>query len=107
MEVCSALHIISLSLHMIQGSIPVFFSKGQKVSIILQPSSLRRKSAVFARKTAKTPEKRIVFQGVCRGQHFYPLNMAQREGFEPSYTFLHNTISNRARSAAPPSLHSL
>ena len=62
-EVCSALHIISLSLHMIQGSIPVFFSKGQKVSIILQPSSLRRKSAVFARKTAKTPEKLTVFQG--------------------------------------------
>ena len=32
------------------------------------------------------------------------LLLAQREGFEPSYTFLHNTISNRARSAAPPSL---
>lgn len=31
--------------------------------------------------------------------------MAQREGFEPSDTFLHHTISNRARSTAPPSLH--
>lgn len=30
--------------------------------------------------------------------------LAQRKGFEPLYTFLHNTISNRARSAAPPSL---
>ena len=32
------------------------------------------------------------------------LLLAQRKGFEPLYTFLHNTISNRARSAAPPSL---
>ena len=32
------------------------------------------------------------------------LLMAQRKGFEPLYTFLHNTISNRARSTAPPSL---
>lgn len=31
--------------------------------------------------------------------------LAQREGFEPSDTFLHHTISNRARSTAPPSLH--
>lgn len=31
--------------------------------------------------------------------------LAQRKGFEPLYTFLHNTISNRARSTAPPSLH--
>ena len=30
--------------------------------------------------------------------------LAQREGFEPSDTFLHHTISNRARSTAPPSL---
>ena len=30
--------------------------------------------------------------------------MAQRKGLEPMYTFLHNTISNRARSTAPPSL---
>ena len=30
--------------------------------------------------------------------------VAQRKGFEPLYTFLHNTISNRARSTAPPSL---
>ena len=35
------------------------------------------------------------------------LFLAQREGFEPSYTFLHNTISNRARSTAPPSLQQL
>ena len=35
-------------------------------------------------------------------QFRFPL--AQRKGFEPLYTFLHNTISNRARSAAPPSL---
>ena len=68
------LQTIFLSLHMIQGSIPVFCSKGQKVSIILQPSSVHRKSAVFARKTAKTPEKLTVFQGFCRGQHFYPQN---------------------------------
>ena len=32
------------------------------------------------------------------------LFVAQREGFEPSDTFLHHTISNRARSTAPPSL---
>ena len=31
--------------------------------------------------------------------------VAQRKVFEPLYTFLHNTISNRARSTAPPSLH--
>ena len=30
--------------------------------------------------------------------------MAQRKGFEPLDTFLHHTISNRARSTAPPSL---
>ena len=35
------------------------------------------------------------------------LPLAQRKGFEPLYTFLHNTISNRARSAAPPSLQQL
>ena len=35
------------------------------------------------------------------------ISLAQREGFEPSDTFLHHTISNRARSTAPPSLHSL
>ncbi len=33
--------------------------------------------------------------------------LAHRKGFEPLYTFLHNTISNRARSTAPPSLHSV
>ncbi len=33
--------------------------------------------------------------------------LAQRKGFEPLYTFLHNTISNRARSTAPPSLQQL
>ncbi len=33
--------------------------------------------------------------------------VAQRKGFEPLYTFLHNTISNRARSTAPPSLQQL
>lgn len=32
------------------------------------------------------------------------VSVAQRKGFEPLYTFLHNTISNRARSTAPPSL---
>ena len=32
------------------------------------------------------------------------ISLAQREGFEPSDTFLHHTISNRARSTAPPSL---
>ena len=36
-----------------------------------------------------------------RGISFF---VAQRKGFEPLYTFLHNTISNRARSTAPPSL---
>ena len=59
----------------------------------------------FYQKSSKNPEKLIVFQGFYSGQHFYPLNMAQRKGFEPLYTFLHNTISNRARSTAPPSLH--
>ena len=59
----------------------------------------------FCQKNSKNPEKLIVFQGFYSGQHFYPLNMAQRKGFEPLYTFLHNTISNRARSTAPPSLH--
>ena len=34
----------------------------------------------------------------------FPFCVAQRKGFEPLYTFLHNTISNRARSTAPPSL---
>lgn len=32
------------------------------------------------------------------------LLLAQRKGFEPLDTFLHHTISNRARSTAPPSL---
>ena len=31
-------------------------------------------------------------------------HLAQRKGFEPLDTFLHHTISNRARSTAPPSL---
>ena len=31
--------------------------------------------------------------------------LAQRKGFEPLDTFLHHTISNRARSTTPPSLH--
>ncbi len=30
--------------------------------------------------------------------------LAQREGFEPPYVFLRNTISSRARSTTPPSL---
>ena len=63
------------------------------------------KTPYFYQKNSKNPEKLIVFQGFYSGQHFYPLNMAQRKGFEPLYTFLHNTISNRARSTAPPSLH--
>ena len=37
----------------------------------------------FYQKSSKNPEKLIVFQGFYSGQHFYPLNMAQREGFEP------------------------
>ncbi len=48
----------------------------------------------------KKANKKIV--GLLKTNSFSAL--AQREGFEPSYTFLHNTISNRARSAAPPSL---
>lgn len=35
------------------------------------------------------------------------ISVAQRKGFEPLYAFLHNTISNRARSTAPPSLQQL
>lgn len=42
------------------------------------------KIPIFAKKNSKSPEKLIVFQGFCSGQHFYPLNMAEREGFEPS-----------------------
>ena len=61
----------------------------------------------FCQKNSKNPEKLIVFQGFYSGQHFYPLNMAQRKGFEPLDTFLHHTISNRARSTAPPSLQYL
>ena len=99
MEVCSALHTISLSRHMIQGSIPVFCSKGQKVSIILQPSSLRRKNAVFVRKTAKSHEKHIVFHGFCSGQHFYPLIMVEATGFEPT-TSASRTL--RATNCATP-----
>ena len=34
-------------------------------------------------------------------------DVAQRRGFEPPYVFLRNTISSRARSTAPPSLHRL
>ncbi len=41
-----------------------------------------------------------------RRTNVHRIFMAQRKGFEPLYTFLHNTISNRARSAAPPSLQS-
>ena len=37
----------------------------------------------FCQKNSKNPEKLIVFQGFYSGQHFYPLNMAQRKGFEP------------------------
>ena len=48
----------------------------------------------FCQKNSKNPEKLIVFQGFYSGQHFYPLNMAQRKGFEPLDTFLHHTISN-------------
>ena len=43
-----------------------------------------RKSPVFARKTAKNPEKLTVFQGFCSGQHFYPLNMVYPTGVEPA-----------------------
>lgn len=43
-----------------------------------------------------------------RGQKSEAINaslfLAQRKGFEPLDTFLHHTISNRARSTAPPSL---
>ncbi len=42
------------------------------------------KISYFCQKNSKSPEKLIVFQGFCSGQHFYPLNMAEREGFEPS-----------------------
>ncbi len=48
---------------------------------------------------SKRQDKRVVTKPL---QPF--IFLAQREGFEPSYTFLHNTISNRARSTAPPSL---
>ena len=53
------------------------------------------KTPYFYQKNSKNPEKLIVFQGFYSGQHFYPLNMAQRKGFEPLYTFLHNTISKQ------------
>ena len=35
------------------------------------------KTPFLPEKTAKTPEKLIVFQRFCRGQHFYPLNMVE------------------------------
>ena len=40
----------------------------------------KHKSRIFALKIAKNPEKLIIFQGFCSGQHFYPLNMAERVG---------------------------
>ena len=57
------------------GSSPVFTQKQVKDSIKSKPVFAKLKSRVFARKTAKNPEKLIVFQGFCSGQHFYPLNM--------------------------------
>lgn len=42
-----------------------------------------------------------------KGRRKPSFSLAQRVGFEPTDTFLHHTISNRARSTTPPSLHSL
>ena len=45
----------------------------------------------FCQKNSKNPEKLIVFQGFYSGQHFYPLNMAQRVGFEPTVLLWEHT----------------
>ncbi len=48
-------------------------------------------------------EIKKAFEHLFNVQTLSPL--AQREGFEPPYVFLRNTISSRARSTTPPSLH--
>ena len=68
-------------------------------------------STVFLRITRSSREP-LTIQGFLltfsrhekRKAYRLPFFVAQRKGFEPLYTFLHNTISNRARSTAPPSL---
>ena len=67
-----------------KDSSPVFTQKLLKDSIKSKPIFKKHKSRVFARKTAKNPEKLIVFQGFCSGQHFYPLNMVRMTGLEPA-----------------------
>lgn len=64
------------------GSSPVFTRKGLKDSIKSKPVLAKHKSRIFALKIAKNPEKLIIFQGFCSGQHFYPLNMVEVTGLE-------------------------
>ena len=58
----------------------------------------------FCQKNSKNPEKLIVFQGFYSGQHFYPLNMAEGEGFEPPEAFTSTVFKTAAidRSAILP-----
>ena len=58
----------------------------------------------FYQKSSKNPEKLIVFQGFYSGQHFYPLNMAEGEGFEPPEAFTSTVFKTAAidRSAILP-----
>ena len=76
---CRRSHTLSLFL-------PFFASRSSREPLRMQPFRL-----TFLLPQKKTPKKVSFF-------------VAQRKGFEPLYTFLHNTISNRARSTAPPSL---
>ena len=58
--------------------------KWSKDSTKSKPVLKVRKSPVFARKVAKNLGKQRVFRGFCRGQHFYPLNMVEVTGLEPT-----------------------
>ena len=71
-------------------ALPVYFLRCANRSLSLAPPPSNPFPFSIPRQT-KNPPKRAF----C---------LAQRKGFEPLDTFLHHTISNRARSTAPPSL---
>ena len=51
----------------------------------------------FCQKNSKNPEKLIVFQGFYSGQHFYPLNMVEVTGLEPTTSWSRTKRATKLR----------
>ena len=97
----TAYHCLFIS----RGFKSCFYSKTGKRQHKIETCFCEAQKLRFARKAAKNPEKLIIFQGFCSGQHFYPLNMVWSMRLE--LTRVNHTPLKRTRLPIPPRPHAI